>query len=268
MAEHDPENTTRQEHALAALTLFNKCEYLVRTVRGLDPEPRFRGAAGRELRDAILSLMNLEEHEIDALLQQAKDGSLTTLPELPMPPKVARRTAGRQWGLHRAMLNVGGTYSPEVVFGLLGDRDLLFDGFLVSMRSIRYQLFQIQPACVTCGVRGTMFRLTTPATPTGSTPPRAHFNLWGSHNGTEVMLTKDHVIPEVRGGPAQLPNLQTMCTTCNAKKGSKISEPLDAYLRMWQSWRDTRNPATALRLEELRQQLTPTEQRATTTVCR
>ncbi len=34
-------------------------------------------------------------------------------------------------------------------------------------------------------------------------------------------LTVDHVVPESKGGPTELDNLQTMCRSCNSKKGTR-----------------------------------------------
>lgn len=39
--------------------------------------------------------------------------------------------------------------------------------------------------------------------------------------GSEENLQADHVIPESRGGPTTLENLQTLCGPCNSKKGAK-----------------------------------------------
>jgi len=35
-------------------------------------------------------------------------------------------------------------------------------------------------------------------------------------------MTKDHIIPSSKGGVNKLRNLQTMCVTCNVKKGNTI----------------------------------------------
>lgn len=37
--------------------------------------------------------------------------------------------------------------------------------------------------------------------------------------GTHIDLCCDHVIPESKGGPTTLDNLQTMCRRCNSRKG-------------------------------------------------
>ncbi len=39
------------------------------------------------------------------------------------------------------------------------------------------------------------------------------------HCGSRRILTADHIIPEVEGGPTNMDNLQTLCRSCNSKKG-------------------------------------------------
>lgn len=41
------------------------------------------------------------------------------------------------------------------------------------------------------------------------------------HCGGHVDLCADHVIPESKGGPTTLDNLQTLCRPCNSKKGAR-----------------------------------------------
>lgn len=40
--------------------------------------------------------------------------------------------------------------------------------------------------------------------------------------GTHLDLTCDHIIPESKGGPTTVENLQTMCRPCNSSKGTKL----------------------------------------------
>lgn len=39
--------------------------------------------------------------------------------------------------------------------------------------------------------------------------------------GSRSRLRADHVIPEIKGGKATLDNLQTLCVSCNSRKGSR-----------------------------------------------
>ncbi|WP_443090339.1 HNH endonuclease [Basfia succiniciproducens] len=42
--------------------------------------------------------------------------------------------------------------------------------------------------------------------------------------GTHLNLTCDHIFPEALGGETALSNLQTMCKSCNSKKGTKVEQ--------------------------------------------
>lgn len=41
------------------------------------------------------------------------------------------------------------------------------------------------------------------------------------HCGSKENLQADHIVPEKRGGKAVMDNMQTLCKTCNIKKGAK-----------------------------------------------
>src|SRR3990167_4025543 len=51
------------------------------------------------------------------------------------------------------------------------------------------------------------------------------WDVWGRDNftclacGSRRHLTVDHVIPESKGGPTVFANLQTLCRSCNSRKG-------------------------------------------------
>lgn len=43
------------------------------------------------------------------------------------------------------------------------------------------------------------------------------------HCGSGDHLSADHILPESRGGPTIFRNLQTLCRSCNSKKGTKCA---------------------------------------------
>lgn len=98
--------------------------------------------------------------------------------------------------------------------------------FNVKVSSYRMELFRQNPKCVSCEKVGSLWMLQ--AHHAGEPP---HLNLY--HVGEQieewknlsrdglVMMTKDHIIPRSQGGPTNWDNLQTMCTICNGKKGSR-----------------------------------------------
>lgn len=101
-----------------------------------------------------------------------------------------------------------------------------FDGNLVKMYSLRLRTFKIHGTkCVTCGTEGTFFALERnhgpPNQPEANPTGRYHFNLYGyNENGTEVILTKDHIRPKSKDGQDTINNMQTMCGICNCIKGN------------------------------------------------
>ncbi len=123
--------------------------------------------------------------------------------------------------------------------------------YMVKMSSLRYQTFQKSLSCVQCGLEGEFFLLQySPMNkkkskgkivchiencelcamklasiahnePEGWEKP--HFNLYHmGKKGGLILMTKDHVIPKSKNGPNRIENLQTMCMTCNIKKGNTM----------------------------------------------
>lgn len=95
-----------------------------------------------------------------------------------------------------------------------------YNGHMVKMTSQRYRCFKLHGTkCVGCGIIGTFFALETQIYNSGNT--RYHFNLYAIRKGgSEVLMTKDHIIPKSKGGSNHLSNLQPMCTNCNAAKNT------------------------------------------------
>jgi 5-methylcytosine-specific restriction endonuclease McrA len=54
-----------------------------------------------------------------------------------------------------------------------------------------------------------------------------HLNLYTVNpNGSETLMTRDHIIPRSKGGRDRLSNSQTMCHKCNNRKGDKMPEEI------------------------------------------
>lgn len=114
-----------------------------------------------------------------------------------------------------------GEFSLEEVFSKLSDKNTLVkftvgpEEFLVRMNSRRYALFQQNPCCVVCGLKGNKFHLEQNAD-----SKICHFNLYGEENGELVAMTRDHIHARSKGGRNSYSNLQVMCAICNNLKGS------------------------------------------------
>lgn len=93
----------------------------------------------------------------------------------------------------------------------------------VKMFSFRYWLFKNKGTkCCTCGIEGDHFHLERGASSNNKTD-RLHFNLYATApDGSEILMTKDHIHPRSKGGGDYLGNFQTMCTICNAEKADKV----------------------------------------------
>lgn len=96
------------------------------------------------------------------------------------------------------------------------------NGIDINMTSLRYQnMYKNGPVCKKCGIVGTFLWIEK----LDRSHTKWHMNLYGNReNGTEVMLTKDHIIPKSKGGEDHIDNLQTLCFKCNVKKGSKLDK--------------------------------------------
>ncbi len=96
---------------------------------------------------------------------------------------------------------------------------LEFHGEEVNFATMNLRLFRRKGVkCACCGVEGRYFAA-----------ERNHAGkdwVWQlrlyaiDYDGFEVLMTKDHVCPESRGGKTALDNLQPMCVKCNHTKGN------------------------------------------------
>lgn len=94
-------------------------------------------------------------------------------------------------------------------------------GYDLKLKSLRYQTFLATGLkCTRCGLKASLF-----AFEKNEITDKPHANPYGLlKDGTEIMFTKDHIIPSSRGGKNRLDNFQTMCKTCNTKKGNKLEQ--------------------------------------------
>lgn len=114
------------------------------------------------------------------------------------------------------MIRTGRKYMPDEVLPLVTPGAKRgFDGDTVRLSSTRLRCFQRSQVCVGCGIVGTYF------VKEKSSGVTYHLNFYASRSdGSEVLMTRDHIVPRCRGGTSSLDNLQTMCAPCNNTKGA------------------------------------------------
>ena len=108
--------------------------------------------------------------------------------------------------------------SIRVLFGTL--EKTLVDGWTVGMNSNRLRCLARSPVCTGCGKEGAFWRLEVPADSQAHTKGKPHWNLY-CDDGSK--MTQDHILPRSLGGSDGLHNLQTMCSSCNGKKGNDLA---------------------------------------------
>lgn len=94
---------------------------------------------------------------------------------------------------------------------------LPFRGEKIKLTSQRYAVFKKSSACCECGAQGEYF-----AAERSMKEGPYHLNLYAIRpDGSELLMTKDHIVPKCKGGLDIVDNYQTMCIDCNSKKGGK-----------------------------------------------
>ena len=74
--------------------------------------------------------------------------------------------------------------------------------------------------CAFCGREGKFVAIESEK---NSTTPKFRFHVYSvDEDGTETMITIDHIIPRAKGGKDRVENAQPLCYDCNSKKGDKI----------------------------------------------
>jgi len=125
-----------------------------------------------------------------------------------------------------------GIIKPDELFSQLGDTSeenekKVMDAFgkRISLKSVRYLCYKKKGVtCVTCGINGHYFAAEKDIRQNGNPRDKYHLNLYHLlQNGSEIMITVDHIIPASKGGQRTVENLQPMCERCNAKKADKIT---------------------------------------------
>ena len=113
-----------------------------------------------------------------------------------------------------------GTLSLEFVFANMGKIVEINElGVFANCDSWRIKAYASKGVtCAHCGISGTFFAIEHyECQPKGS----SHLNLYHvTDDGSETMITVDHVIPKSKGGTEEQGNLQPLCKPCNGRKGN------------------------------------------------
>jgi len=109
-----------------------------------------------------------------------------------------------------------GTYCLSMVLPHVGKGTVVLDG--ETFRIGRFIVFAKKGiTCVGCGLRASFFRKEM-------SNGRPILNLYARTDDKRIVLfTRDHIIPESRGGTKDISNMQPMCADCNGKKGDAIT---------------------------------------------
>lgn len=138
-------------------------------------------------------------------------------------------------GFHHGYMRKG-IFTIEEVLSQVHASYAVFAEDIINMQSQRYQVFSKSTTCISCGIKATHFAKERNSTPDGVFSKRTkwHFNLYTTkfNPWSEIMMTKDHIIPRSKGGPDKLENYQTMCQPCNMRKGNDTTNvrAMDAVL--------------------------------------
>lgn len=100
-------------------------------------------------------------------------------------------------------------------YGLKAAVETDFGTIYVSIASKKLLTFKQSTICASCNTKGSYFLLLRNPHAKG----RASLELFTED---DKLLTRDHIMPRSLGGSNDMSNSQTMCLTCNSKKGSKV----------------------------------------------
>lgn len=100
-------------------------------------------------------------------------------------------------------------------------KDFLIDDVVYNLNvgSLRLMCFKHSNKCVTCNRVGSVFIVQR-----HNEIDAPHFNLFHvGPKGGLLMMTRDHIVPRSKGGADSMANSQTMCYSCNQKKGDECT---------------------------------------------
>ena len=118
---------------------------------------------------------------------------------------------------------------PDLVLHLIGtgNKRAVLLGQSVRVTGTRLGAFKKNLACAGCERVGERFYVERHRKRNGEAKygDGWHLNLYSVNpNGTETLMTRDHIVPRSKGGKDKLGNSLTMCTHCNLKKSDKMPE--------------------------------------------
>jgi len=122
-------------------------------------------------------------------------------------------------------------YTLEEILPKIKDENKIhIDGMIIPVDKEKMKTFFKSTTCISCGIESTHFSLEKIPNCTHGIYGNYHFNLYAKRNNDKVLMTVDHIILKKKGGPNVSSNYNTMCTTCNARRGDKY-EVLEDFLK-------------------------------------
>lgn len=121
-----------------------------------------------------------------------------------------------------------------------------FNGEKVYCDTQRFRTFQKTTECVCCGITGTVVRYEKISSCKHDIYGNWHMNLYAKRDQHWVLMTVDHNKLRSLGGNDHHTNFNTMCETCNTRRGNKF-ENLEDFIEFCKA-----NPITVY-IEEKRE---------------
>lgn len=121
-------------------------------------------------------------------------------------------------------------YPVQTIINLIDDTNKIeIDGMIIPVDKEKMLAFKNSTKCLTCDIEATHFSLEKIANCTHGLYGNYHFNLYGSRNNNKILLTVDHAILAKNNGEHHHTNFNTMCVSCNNRRGSKF-ENIDDFI--------------------------------------